>query len=537
MLGCRAFAALERYCLRYHFEDCLLDTDQCELRRGGRPVSVAPQVFDLLAYLIANRERVVTKDELIEAIWQGRIVSDAALTTRLNVARGAIGDSGEEQRLIKTLPRKGFRFIGGVRVELAAPPSDSDAPSEGPAKPTLALPDKPSIAVLPFSNLSGDPEQEYFADGVVEDIIAGLSHLRWLFVIARDSSFVYKGRNVDIKQVGRELGVRYVLQGSVRKSANQLRITSQLADTATGASLYANRFEGTLGDVFELQDRVTESVVSAIAPKLEQAEIVRAQRKTEHLDAYDHYLRGLASYYQWSQEGTDEAVASWHRATALDPDFAPAYAMCAMASFRRKTFGWFVDPEREITEAVRLSRRAIRSGRDDAMVLGYASLALAFVGRELDEAAASAERAVGLNPNLASTRYASGWIKVWLGEPDAAIEHFAQAMRLSPLDPLLEIMRAGTAHAHFFACRYDEACAWADATIANQPDSVAAARIAAAIHAEVGRMDKAKEFALRLRRLLPALTVSGLKGALGPYRRPEDLAKYEDALRKAGLPE
>jgi len=271
--------------LRYLFEEYAFDTDRRELYRGADLVSVAPQVFDLLDYLIRNRERVVSKDDLINAIWNGRIVSDGALTTRLNVARSAIGDSGDEQRLIKTLPRKGFRFVGTVReaqgptgVEVA------DSPVE-PPRPTLTLPNKPSIAVLPFTNLSSDPEQEYFADGVVEDITMALSRFPWLFVIARNSSFTYKGRAVDVKQVGRELGVRYVLEGSVRKAGNRIRIAGQLIDAETGAHLWADRFEGALEDVFDLQDHVTASVVGAIAPKLQHAEIRRARRKpTENLD-------------------------------------------------------------------------------------------------------------------------------------------------------------------------------------------------------------------------------------------------------------
>jgi TolB-like protein len=523
--------------VRYLFEDYALDMDQRELHRGADAVPIAPQVFDLLAYLIGNRARVVSKDDLIQAIWQGRAVSDAALTTRLNVARSAIGDSGEDQRLIKTLPRKGFRFIGVVRETSASDDAISSAFSTASPRSELALPDKPSIAVLPFTNLSEDPQQEYFADGVVEDIIAALSRLRWLFVIARNSSFVYKGKNVDIKQVGRELGVRYVLEGSVRKSAERLRIASQLIDTATGASLAANRFEGTLGDVFELQDRVTEGVVGAIAPKLEHAEIVRAQRKTDNLDAYDHFLRGMASFYQWSKEATDQALQSWRRATELDPDLGLAYAMAAMGHFRRKSFGWFTDLREEEVEAARLARRAVRAGKDDASALGFAGLAIAYVTRELDEGAGYAERAIGLNPNLASTRNASGWIKNWLGEPDAAIEHFAHSMRLSPLDPSLALMQVGTAHAHFFVDRNDEASSWADMALGDNPDRLAALRIGAASHAHAGHTEKAKHLAKRLCQLYPAIRISNFRSALGPYRGQDQLAKYEDALRQSGLPE
>lgn len=523
--------------MRYRFGDYCLDTGLRELRREDRLVSVSPQVFDLLAYLIANRDRVLTKDDLIEAIWQGRIVSDAALTTRLNVARGAIGDSGEEQRLIKTLPRKGFRFIAEVREELGATNGGLHPLSGAASRPALALPDKPSIAVLPFTNLSGDPEQEYFADGIVEDIIAGLSRLRWLFVIARNSSFVYKGKNVDIKQIGRELGVRYVLEGSVRKSANQLRITSQLADTATGASLYANRFDGMLVEVFELQDRVTESVVGAIAPQVEQAEIGRAQRKTENLDAYDYYLRGLAPFYEFTRDGTDKALAAWQRSVELDPDFALAYGMSALVHFRRKSFSWFTDPEDERVQCARLARHAIRSGQGDAVALGHAGLSIAYVGWELEEGAASTERAVRLNPNLASTQYASGWTKVWLGEPDAGIAHFEQAIRLSPTDPLLMVMHTGIAQAQFFAGRYDEASARADAFLSGHPNRTPILRIGAASHAAAGRLDKARELIVRLRQQDPSLRLSSLNTVLGPYRDQDFLARYEDALRKAGLPE
>src|SRR5262245_23571238 len=239
--------------LRYLFEEYAFDTDRRELHRGADAVSITPQVFDLLNYLIRNRERLVSKDDLIKAIWNGRSVSDAALTTRLNAARGAIGDSGEEQRFIKTLPRKGFRFVGQVReVREVAGLNSGDTADSVPA-----LPDKPSIAVLPFANMSGDPEQEYFADGMVEEITTALSRFKWLFVIARNSSFTFKGKTVDIKDVGRQLGVRYVLEGSVRRASGKVRITGQLIDAVTGTHIWAERFERDLTDVFALQDEVT----------------------------------------------------------------------------------------------------------------------------------------------------------------------------------------------------------------------------------------------------------------------------------------
>jgi TolB-like protein len=256
------------------------------LRRGPTIVPIAPLAFDLLEFLIRNRERVLTKDDLIVAIWNGRIVSESALSTCVNAVRSALNDTGARQRLIRTLPRKGMRFVGAV-CEAQKPDVfiATESATEQP-RSALPLPDRPSIAALPFTNMSGDPEQDYFADGMVEEIITALSRLRWLFVIARNSSFTYKGRAVDVKQVGRELGVRYVLEGSVRKTSNRVRITGQLIDASTGAHIWADRFDGAMEDIFDLQDQLAASVVGAIAPKREQAEIERANRKpTGSLDA------------------------------------------------------------------------------------------------------------------------------------------------------------------------------------------------------------------------------------------------------------
>src|SRR5262245_35018802 len=413
----------------YVFEDFSLDVERRELRRGAQLVPVEPQVFDLLGYLISNRQRVVSKDDLVAAIWGGRIVSDSAISSKVTAVRQALGDSGDKQRLIRTVTRKGFRFVGDV-CERAR----SEAAILGFETPHL--PDKPSIAVLPFTNMSGDPEQEYFVDGMVEDIITALSRFRFPFVIARNSSFTYKGRAVDVKQVGRALGVRYLLEGSVRKSANRLRIAGQLIDVSSGTHLWADRFEGAIEDVFELHEQVTAMVVGAIGPQLRLAEMERARRKpTESLDAYDHFLRGLANFYKWTREENAEALRSLYKAIELDPDFSAAYAAAAWCFIPRKAFGWAVNREQETAEAGRLARRAVQLGKDDAAVLCFAGYALAYVVGDLDDGAAFLDRALLINPNLASGWSHSGVVKLWLGESDRAVEHFAHAMRLNPLDP------------------------------------------------------------------------------------------------------
>ncbi|GEO37610.1 hypothetical protein SAE02_17580 [Skermanella aerolata] len=527
--------------MQFVFEDYLLDLDRRELSRGADAIATGPQAFDLLVYLVRNRERVVGKDDLLDAVWDGRIVSESTLTSHINAVRKAVGDNGEEQRLIRTIARKGFRFVGDVREirssngfgALRTGILNSDEP---PAH-ALALPDKPSIAALPFLNLSGDPEQEYFADGIVEDIISALSRIGWLFVISRNSSFTYKGRAVDVKQVGRELGARYVLEGSVRKAAHRVRITGQLIDATTGAHLWAERFESALDDIFELQDQVAESVVGAIAPQLERAEIDRAKRKpTESLDAYDYYLRGMANFHQRTREAVGEALPLFHKAAELDPDFASAYGMAAWCHFWRKINGWMTDPADEAAEGARLARRAVDLGANDAVALTRGGHALGHFGGDLDGCIALLDRALVLNPNLSAAWYLGGFQRISRGEHDDAIERIAHAMRLSPLDPEMVRMQAGTAMAHLFAGRFDAASSWAEKAMRDLPGFLLAAGIAAASHALAGRTDEARQVLRHLRGLDPELRISNLKDWV-LLRRPEDLAVFTEGFRKAGLPE
>ena len=518
------------------FGEHVLDPDRRELSRGSEAIAVGPQVFDLLLHLVRNRERVVTKDDLIEVVWAGRIVSESTLTSHINAVRKAIGDSGGEQRLIRTIARKGYRFVGEVRESDASERTDP-AKHHEPLAQALAFPDRPSIAVLPFVNLSGDPTQDYFVDGVVEDIIAALSRIRWLFVIARNSSFTYKGRTVDEKQVGRELGVRYILEGSLRKAASRVRITGQLIDATTGMNLWSERFEGKVDDIFELQDQMTANVVGAIAPRLERAEIERAKHKpTESLDAYDYYLRAMANLHFGTRDAVDEALRLLYRAIELDSEYAPAYGMAAWCHLWRKINGWMNDRPREMAEGTRLARRAVELGKDDAVALTRAGSALSHLAGDLDGSVALLDRAKMLNPNLAAAWYLGGFVRVWRGDPDSAIAHFTQAMRLSPLDPEMYRMQAGMAAAHLFAKRFDDASSWAAKSFRDLPTFLIVEAFIAASHAHAGRTDEARRAMQHLRRLDPSFRISNLTDYL-PIRRPQDLAILSDGLRKAGLPE
>ena len=403
--------------------------------------------------------------------------------------------------------------------------------------PGLSLPDKPSIAVLPFQNMSGDPEQEYFADGTVEDIITALSHFRQLFVIARNSSFVYKGRAVDVKQVSRDLGVRYLLEGSVRKAANRIRITAQLIDAQTGVHLWAQRFDGGLEDIFDLQDQVTVRVVGEIAPKLEQAEIERSKRKpTDSLDAYDYYLRGREKLNRGTREATDEALSQFYEALQIDPDFASAHAMAAWCHFWRKVNGWMGDRVQEIAEGARLARRAVELGQDDAVALTRSGHALGHLAADLDGGIALIDKALLINPNLAAAWFLGGFLRLWNGDPDGATAYFERAMRLSPLDPEMYRMQAGMAMAHLFAGRFNTASSLAETVFRHLPSFLMPVGVMAASHALAGRQDEAERAMTRLRELDPTLRISSLPDWL-PIRRPKDLATLADGLRKAGLPD
>jgi TolB-like protein len=521
--------------LLYLFEDFALDVDRRELRRGAGLVPVEPQAFDLLAYVIQNRSRVVSRDDLLAAVWRGRIVSESALATCINAARTAVGDSGEAQRLIKTLPRKGIRFVGTVREETAAAETAKDP--AGPAAPILALPDKPSIAVLPFTNMSGDPEQEYFADGMAEEILTALSRCNWLFVIARNSSFTYKGRSVDIRQVGRELGVRYVLEGSVRRGGDRLCFTAQLIDATSGAHIWADRFDGEMSDVFGLQDRITESVVGAIEPKLQLAEIERLKQKpAADLNAYDLLLRAQQHQHEYTGDASAAAVDCLKRALAIDPGYAPAMALAAYCYAERRMQGWAQDPGTEADEGHRLAVRAVDLAGDDANVLCMAAHAIRVLGGDLFRAQELLSSSLQMNPHSALALTIAAWNETRLSNPAAALKLLDHAERISPRDPRAWVMTAARADAHYVADQFADAVASAKKALARNPRSTRTMRILAASLAMAGERQEAAEVTANILALEPGLTITRMRARLNFW--PEELwNKLAGGLRLAGLPE
>jgi adenylate cyclase len=434
-------------------------------------------------------------------------------------------DGGEQQ--LKNIARP----VRIYNIHIGRP----EAPKASP--PMLALPGKPSVAVLPFQNMSGDAEQDYFADGMAEDITTALSRFRFLFVIARNSSFTYKGRAVDVKQVGRELGVRYVLEGSVRKSGPRIRVTGQLIDASTGNHLWADYFDGALDDIFDLQDKVTSSVVGALIPTMRHAEIERAKhRPTESADAHMTHMRGVASLYLWTKAGVDEALRLAYEAIKIDPDYSMAYGLAATCYVARKTAGWTTDRAKEMAEVETLTKRGAEVGRDDAWALGSCGFATASILGDLGTAVSLMDRALALNANLALMWVQSAYVRAWLGEPDLALAHVERAKRLSPVDPHMFAMTGAEALAHFVARRHDEAFASAENALRHNPFFSQATRIAVASAAILGRMEDAKKYFARLQMLDPELRISNLADRIS-FRRPDDFSLLAEGLRKAGVPD
>lgn len=516
----------------FRFAGFMLDLRRGSLREGNRDVELRPKSFEVLRYLVEHADRLVSKDELIAAVWPNVTVTDESLTRCISDVRIALAD--RDQRIIKTMLRRGYRFVASVSRVVGNP-----SPTRMELQAPLPVPEKPSIAVMPFQNMSGEPDQEYFADGIVEEIITALSRVRWLFLIARNSTFTYKGGSVDVKQVGRALGVRYVLEGSVRRAGGQIRITAQLIDVIDGSHLWTDRFDSAFVDAFSLQDQVAARVAGAIEPKLRGAEVERTRQKPiENLEAYDLFLRAWTSGIRFTREGNQEAIDLLYRAIELDPQCGPAYGLAAFCHLNRLSQGWFIDLEREREQAVRLARLAAERGKNDATALLMAGSVIAALGCEPSAGMLLIDRALLLNPNFAPSWNASAFVKSILGDHEGSLEDLRRAKQFSPLEPFESFSYwterlAGMSY--FFLGRHEEADTCLRWVLLLQPNSGPALRYAAANAALAGDLAEAGKLVQQMRELSPDLRISDLK-KFAP-RQPDDEEKYFGGLRKAGMPE
>jgi TolB-like protein len=489
---------------------------------------------------------VVTKDDLLTSVWSGRIVSESALFNRLNAARSAIGDTGARQRLIKTLPRKGVRFVGEVREDEGPSGDDVEPGPQGRGARTtdtaaraesfaLPLPDRPSIAVLPFANLSGDSDQEHFADGITDDLITGLARIRWLFVIARNSAFAYKARAIDVKQVSRELGVRYVLEGSVRRSGKQLRINAQLVDALTGMHHWAERYDRKLGDFFVVQDEITGSVAAAIEPLLLAAEGVRAlSRSSDDLGAWELVARAQMHAWRLTRSDHETAIGALERAVAAHPDYAPAQGLLGFCLVFAAHMGW-VERDQGLVPGRMHAVRAI--ALDDRHPWGHIALGYcAMMQRRTEESIAAFRRAVELNPNSAAAHSHLSRGLAFAGQDREAIKHGEEAIRLSPLDPDMALFFGGFAIAHYAGQRYAQSARYAAEALRLRPSFQGVQRMRCASLAQAGRTDEAHAFLATVRKEQPQLSISWLRANV-PYQTPALLQRYLEGMRKAGLNE
>jgi TolB-like protein len=514
--------------VRYLFEDFALDLDLRELHRGGDLVPLEPQAFDLLAYLIQNRARVVSKADLLAAIWSGRIVSESALTTRINAARCAIGDSGEQQRLIKTLLRKGVRFVGSVQEE-QRPAGEGAA---GVSTSAVAQPDRPAIAVLPFTNMSSEPEHEYFAIGITEDIITALSQYRWFSVVALGSVFPLRSRVIDVKQTVRELGVRYVVEGSVRMAASRMRITAQLIEGTTGCQLWAARFDRNYENIFGIQDEITESIVSAIEPEILMGEGQRAVRKpASSLDALDCCMRGMWHYNNISPEENRKALIWIRQAIERAPDLVRAQVYLARVLAGRCWFGFSEDVASDLSANRAAAERAVALDDRDP----YAHYALAFYSmmtRQHQQALTSAQRAISISPNFALGFFALGITRIYMGQFKEGLDALLRALHLSPHDPMSFLFVNMAALAHYHLGHYEEAVECAERSVRGRR-VYTLLRLLLASLGQLGRIEEAACLLTEMNRIRPA-DFQRYWTITNPYITPSHETHFVEGLRKAG---
>ena len=499
------------------FEDFRLDRRGALSRRDDIgafvPVAIGSRALDILGVLVERAGEVVSKEEIITAVWPETVVEDSNLTVQISALRRILDDARLEGSCIQTVPGRGYRFATVV----TRPTGETPPP----------LPDKPSIAVLPFANMSGDPEQEYFADGMVEEIITALSRIRWLFVIARNSSFTYKGQAIDVTQVGRELGVRDVLEGSVRKAGSRMRIAAQLIEAHSGRHIWADRFDGSLEDVFDLQDKVASSVAGVIQPALQAAETARsARRPTSDLTAYDLFLRASAMFRSSARQ-IPESLRLLERAIARDPWYAPALTGAGLCCFRLHLDGRSEDPATHARKGADYAHRALEVAGDNPAILAQVAPVLSYFGEDIGAMLALVDRALALDPNSAGSWHISGLLRNWAGEPDIAIDHIKTAVRLSPR------IRVGGSMiqlglAHFLARRFDAALPLLALAIQEDPSHPMPQRVLAACYARMGRLDEAQEAIARLREITPVIIPDA-----SFLRNPEHRELFLSGLRLA----
>jgi len=475
---------------------------------------IGSRALEVLHTLVERSGELVSRDEILDAVWPGTVVEGSNLPVQIAALRRVLDRGRADGSCIQTVPGRGYRFVPPVKPEWA--------------EAGLPLPDKPSIAVLPFANLSGDPEQEYFADAMVEEIITALSRIRWLFVIARNSSFTYKGQVVDVKQVGRQLGVRYVLEGSVRKAASHVRITAQLIDASTGTHLWADRFDGLLEEVFKLQDEVASGVAGVIEPALQAAEAARfASRPAAQLTAYDLYLRSLALGLSYEKDRVAQALDLLKQAIERDPHYGPALALAASCHQRFAVMSWPADLEVVRRTSVDFARQALRFGPDEPDVLALAGFTFGYFGEDINVAIGLIDRCLTLNPSSARGWYWAGLLRVFAGQPDLALEHFAIYLRLNPRDRPAPYLNS-IGEAYFFSRRFDEAAVNLRASLERAPGFPITYRVLASCFAHMGRLDEARQIIARLRAITPAVLESATR-----YRNPELRELFLSGLRLA----
>ncbi|MGI9480125.1 MAG: winged helix-turn-helix domain-containing tetratricopeptide repeat protein [Hyphomicrobiaceae bacterium] len=518
----------------YVFGTFELDTARFELRDGGTRLGVEPQVFSIIQLLVENRHRMVSKSEMMDVVWDGRIVSESAVSSRIRSARKVLGDSGKSQRLIRTVHGQGLRFVAEVQVidrEAARPDN------EGRSFDQVVPGDARAIGVLPFINMSDDPEQDYFAHGITEDITTALSNVKTFAVLARNSTSSYKDESVDIRRIGLDLNINYVIEGSVRRSGNRVRVTAQLINASTGDQLWAERYDGTLDDIFDLQDRITSKIVGTIEPELVRAEGLRLQGKPpDNMDAYDYLLRGLACMHKLTREETAKGRAHFEKAIELDPNYGRAYAFATWV-YRRgvQERGLASLSEDDRRNAVVLARNALRCDRNDPSVLVYASITFSEIERNLEEASALLDRALTMHPNSHRFWNAKARLLAQTGDTEQAIEAGERAISVSPNDPGIWVTYWSIAEAHLQELRYEQAVEFAKRAIRHNENVGPAYYILAAASAHLGRETDAQEALAAALKINPGMTMQAFPESyhVALYK---NLGAYLEGLRKAGLP-